>query len=41
MTVCFFNSLPNSKYLALLILAAFSNSLFSGKTPSPVINSYY
>ena len=37
----FFNSLPNSKYLALLILAVFSNSLFSGKTRSLAINSYY
>ena len=40
MPVCFFNSKPNGEYLNLLILRAFSNSLFFlGKTPLPVKNS--
>ena len=41
MSVCFFfNSQPNCEYSNLLIPAAFSNSPFSGKTSSPVKNSY-
>ena len=40
MSVCFFSSLPNGEYLNLLIVAAFSNSPFSGKTSLPVKNSY-
>ena len=39
MHVCFSNSLPNSQYLNLLIVAAFFNSLFSVKAPLPVKNS--
>ena len=40
MSVCFFNSLPNSKYSNLLIVAAFSNNSFSSKTSFPVKNLY-
>ena len=40
MSVCFFNSLPNSEYSNLLIVAAVSNKYFSGKAYSPVKNSY-
>ena len=40
MSVCFFNLLPNDEYSSLLIVAAFSNKSFSGKTSSPVKNSY-
>ena len=40
MSVCFFNSLPNSDYSNLLIETAFSNKSFSGKTYFPVRNSY-
>ena len=36
MSVCFSNSLPIGQYLNLLIVAAFSNNPFSGKTYSPV-----
>ena len=36
MSVCFFNSLLNGEYSNLLIVAAFCNSLFSGKTSLPV-----
>ena len=32
MSVCFFNTPPNDKYSNLLIIGAFSNSPFSGKT---------
>ena len=39
MLVCFFSSLPNDEYLNYLIVAAFCNSLFIGKT-SLVENSY-
>ena len=39
MSVCFFNSLANGEYSNLLIVAAFSNKLFSGKKLS-VTNSY-
>ena len=39
-SVFFFNSQPNCEYSNLLIPAAFSNSPFSGKTSSPVKNSY-
>ena len=37
----FFNSLHNGDYSNLLIVAAFSNSPFSGKTYSLVKNSYF
>ena len=40
MSVCYFNSLPNGKYSNLFIVAAFSGKSFSGKTSSPVKNSY-
>ena len=40
MLVWFFKSLPHGEYLNLLIVAAFSNSPFSGKTSSPAKNSY-
>ena len=40
MSVCFFNSLPNGEYSSLLFIAAYSSSPFSGKTSSPVKNSY-
>ena len=40
MPVCFFNSPPNGEYSNLLILPAFSNSPFPGKTSSPIKNSY-
>ena len=39
MSVCFFNSLPNGEYSNLLIVAAFSNKPFSGKTSFPVESS--
>ena len=38
--ICFCNLLPNGKYSNLLIVTAFSNSRLSGKTSSPVKNSY-
>ena len=40
MSVCFSNTLPNDKYSNLLIVAAFSNKSFSGKTSLPVKNSH-
>ena len=40
MSVYFFNTLLNGKYLNLLIVADFLNSLFPGKTSSPVKNSH-
>ena len=40
MAVCFLNSLHNSEYSNLLIVAAFFNNPFSGKTSLPVKNSY-
>ena len=40
MSVCFLNSLPNSKYSNLLILAAVSKNYFSGKAYIPVKDSY-
>ena len=40
MSMCFYNSLPNDGYSNRLILAAFSNSPFSGKTSKPIKNSY-
>ena len=40
MSVCFYNSLPNSEYPNLLIVAAVSKKYFSGKTYSSVKNSY-
>ena len=40
MSICFFNSLPNSEYSNLLIVAAVSNKYSSGKTISPIKNSY-
>ena len=39
MSLCFFNSLPKSKYSNLLIVAAFSNKSFTGKTSSLAENS--
>ena len=40
MPVYFFNSLPNDEYSNLLIVVAFYNSPFSGKTSSLLKNSY-
>ena len=40
MSVCAFNSLPKGEYLNLLIVAAFSNKSFSGKTFLLVESSY-
>ena len=40
MLVCPFNSLPNREYSDLLIVAAFSNIPFSGKTSSLVKHLY-
>lgn len=40
MSVCFLNLLPNGEYSKILIVAVFPNSPFSGKTSSPVKNSY-
>ena len=40
MSVYFFKSLFNGEYSNLLIVAAFSNKPFSGKTSSLVKNSY-
>ena len=40
MSLCFFNSLYNGKYSNLLIVAAYSNSPFSGKTSLTFKNSY-
>ena len=40
MSVCFFNLLLNGEYVNLLILTAFSNKSFFGKTSSPVNNSH-
>ena len=40
MSVCFFSSLPNGKHSHFVVLAFFSNNLFSGKTSSPVRNPY-
>ena len=40
MSVFFFNLLPNDEYSNLLIVAAFSNNSLSGKTSSPIRNSY-
>ena len=40
MSICFLNSLPNSKYSNLLIIAAFPNCPFSGQISSLVKNSY-
>ena len=40
MSLCFFNSLPNSQYSNLLIVAAVFIKYFSGKIYSPVKNSY-
>ena len=36
----FSNWLPNNEYSNLLVIAAFSNKSFSGKTSLPVKNSY-
>ena len=38
--VCFFNTLCNDEYSNLLIVVAFSNSSFSGRTSPPIRNSY-
>ena len=40
MLVRFVNSLPNGEYSNLLIVAAFSDKSFSGKTSSLVKNLY-
>ena len=40
MSVCFFNSLPNSEYQDLLIVAAVSKNYFCGKIYLPVKNSH-
>ena len=40
MSVCAFNSLPKGKYSNLIIVAAFSNKSFSGKTYFSVKYSY-
>ena len=40
MSVCFWNLLANGKYSNFLIVAGFSNSLFSGKSYLRVKNSY-
>ena len=40
MSVCFFNSLPNSEYSNLLIVVAVSSKYSFGKTISSVKNSY-
>lgn len=40
MSVCFFNSLPDGEYSHFLVVAAFSNCPFSGKTSSVVKNPY-
>ena len=40
MSASAFNSLPKGKYSNHLIIAAFSNKSFSGKTSLPVKNSY-
>ena len=40
MSVCVSYSLPNGEYPKLLIVADFSSMSFSGKTSSPVKNSY-
>ena len=40
MSICAFNSLPNSKYSNLFIAVAFSNKSFSGKIYFPVKNLY-
>ena len=37
---CGFNSLPNSEYSNLFIVAVFSSKSFSGKTSLPDKNSY-
>ena len=40
MSVFCFKSLLNAEYSNLLIVAAFSNNPFSGKTSSPIKNKY-
>ena len=40
MSLCSFNSLPSGEYSNLLIVAAFSNSPFSGKTSLSDKSSY-
>ena len=40
MSVCLFNSLTNDEYWNVLVVAAFSNKSFSGKTSLSVKNSY-
>ena len=40
MSVCAFNSLPNSEYSNLFVVAALSSMSFTGKTSLPVKNSY-
>ena len=40
MSVWFFSSLPNNEYSNLLSIIANSSKYFSGKTSSPVKNSY-
>ena len=40
MSVCFYNSLPNSEYPNLLIVAAVSKKYFCSKIYLPVKNSY-
>ena len=40
MSVCFFNSLPNSEYSILFIVASFSSKFFSGKTSLQVKKLY-
>ena len=39
MAACFFNSLPNSEYSNLFIVATSSNNFFSGETSFPGKNS--
>ena len=40
MSLCFLNSLPNGKYSNVMIVTAFSNNPFSGKTSATAKNSY-